>query len=134
MSPRRYVKHIVLHWLPLILWMGWIYYLSEQPSLPNLGRGMGVSDDLFNYSAHVLISGILTWLLWRVLSIYTRASPAINGAGLLATLFAAGDEIHQFFTVGRDARLEDGAANLAGILLVVALLYLWQRKTRKSEI
>jgi VanZ family protein len=134
-TPRyRYLKRALLYWLPLVLWMSWIYYLSDQPALPHPGREMGVSDDLFDYSAHAFTFGILACLLWRVLNTHTNTAFATNGAGLLAALYAASDEFHQSFVVGRYARLQDGAADLAGILLAVALLHLWQTKKKGSQV
>ena len=134
MSTRCYLKRALFYWLPLLLWMGWIYYLSDQPVLPHPGREVGVSDDLFDYTAHAFTFGALTWLLWRVLDVHMKAASAINGTGLLATLYAASDEIHQSFVTGRYARLQDGAADLVGILLVVALLHLWQRRKKGPKV
>lgn len=136
-SLRRHLKRVLFYWLPLILWMIWIYYLSDQPALPHPGRQMGISDLLFDYSAHAFTFGVLTWLIWRVLNVSSREpfqplAPHKSGFG--AALYAASDEIHQSFVAGRCARLLDWGADLAGILVAFALLYVWQDKRGKTRI
>jgi len=128
---RRYGQRVLLRWLPLLLWMAWIYWLSDRPSMPHPGRSVGISDDLFDYTAHAFTFGVLTVLAWRVAvggllpRDWLGRAPAIAGA--FAALYALGDEIHQSFVPGRWAKVEDWLADVAGILAAVALLVLWQR-------
>ncbi|MEA3408524.1 MAG: VanZ family protein [Chloroflexota bacterium] len=132
-SRRRYFKRALLYWLPLVLWIGWIYYLSDQPALPHPGREVGVSDTFFDYSAHAFTFGVLTWLLWRVLHTKAKGTFSITKAGLGAAVYAASDEIHQSFVMGRHARFLDWVADLAGILIFAALLYAWQGQRGDPE-
>ncbi len=57
---------------------------------------------------------------------------SLHQAGLGTALYAASDEIHQSFIAGRHARLLDWMADLVGILIVVALLYVWQSKREEN--
>lgn len=81
-SARRHLKQALLYWLPLILWMSYIYYLSDQPPLPHPARQVGISDLLFDCSAHAFIFGVLPWLVWRVLNMHSPKLSSINRAGL----------------------------------------------------
>jgi VanZ family protein len=128
----RYLQAIVLCWLPMLTWMALIYWLSDQPKLPHPGRRMGISDYVFDYSAHAATFGILVALIWRVLATAPTLWPtrwqarSIEGAGLLAALYAVSDELHQRLVPGRWASFRDWLADMAGVLLAVAALRLWQ--------
>ena len=94
---------------------------------------MGISDYLFDYSAHALTFGVLMFLSWR----WVRASPfvilrrteqaSLRAAGLLAAGYAASDEFHQHFVPGRWPNLSDWLADVLGILAVAGLLAAWVR-------
>ena len=126
-------RALLLRWLPLLLWMAWVYWISDQPSVPHPGRRVGVSDNLFDYSAHAFTFGVLTVLVWRVLSTWRLSSAPLSPwrpgvAGALAALYAVSDEVHQSFVPGRWAKVQDWLADLLGILVAVGLLYAWRRQ------
>ena len=136
----QYARHIVLYWLPLILWMAAIYWLSDQPHLPHPARKLGLSDYLFDYSAHAFTFGFLAILAWRVIGVRPSdlpnvfsVSPALS-TGAFAALYALCDEIHQIFVPGRWATLRDWLADVAGILIVVGLLALWRRRRLTANV
>ena len=136
----RHLRNALLNWLPMILWMVLIYWLSSQPKLPHPGRKVGVSDYLFDYSAHVFIFGLLTWLAWRAIEAKPTVLPdsvvsfsRASAAGFCA-LYAVSDEIHQRFVPGRWSNLADWLADIAGILITVSLLAGWQKwRNRRSR-
>ena len=125
---RRRIFDILFRWLPMILWMAWIFWLSAQPNLPHPARRIGLSDHLFDYAAHAFTFGVLAALIWRVLaprrgwvlpaSIF---SPPLLSA-LFSTLYAISDEVHQAFVPGRWAKVSDWLADMVGILVVVGLI------------
>jgi hypothetical protein len=129
----RYLQIIVLGWLPLLAWLALIYWLSDQPKLPHPMRSMGISDYVFDYTAHAATFGILVTLIWRVLAVAPTLWPArwqaraIEAAGLITALYAVSDEMHQRFVPGRWPSVRDWLADVAGILLALVALKLWQR-------
>lgn len=134
MLPRshRTLRRLLFDWFPLLLWMGWIYWISARPSTPHPGRKVGVSDDLFDYSAHAFTFGLLTILAWRALrrppyGTSTAATWPIWCSATVAALYAISDEVHQSFVPGRWAKVEDWLADMAGVLLTSILLFAWQR-------
>ena len=131
----RRLRFFAFYLFPLLAWMIWIYYLSDQPSLPHPARKLGVSDYLFDYAAHAFTFGGLAWLAWRAARQVQRlTAAAVRGvAGLFAALYAASDELHQMLVRGRKARLSDWLADVAGIVAILGLITLW-RKYNVSQV
>jgi|YNPNPStandDraft_1061719.scaffolds.fasta_scaffold14759_4 VanZ family protein len=135
---RRRLGSIVGEWLPLVVWMAVIYWLSDQPKLPHPARKLGLSDYLFDYSSHAFTFGLLTWLAWRVLRgalsplPWARRSWALGLAGVFAALYALLDEIHQMFVPGRWASPKDWAADMVGVALALGLLALLEIGPRRG--
>ncbi len=135
------LKMVVLCWLPMLAWMAWIFYLSDQPSLPRPGRRVGVSDSLFDYSAHAVTFGFLAILVWRAITAWPRilpkwltARPKLS-AGIIAALYAASDEIHQSFVPGRWAKFSDWVVDVIGIVAALLLIHVWElwRRGRRAR-
>jgi VanZ family protein len=98
-------------WLPVVAWAGLIFTLS---SIPDLGTGLGGWDFALRKLAHATEYAILGVLLLRAIG---RPGPAF----VLATLYAATDEIHQAFVPGRQASPFDLAIDAAGVAVGIAL-------------
>jgi len=120
-------------WLPLLCWMAFIYFLSDQPKLPHPARKLGLSDYVFDYGAHAFTFGVLTVLVWRVLRIERNGWPSwttrmpIRSAAVWAACYAASDELHQMFVPGRWAKLTDLIADGVGIAAAAGFIVLWER-------
>ncbi len=130
-----------IRWVPAVLWMGSIFYLSHQAS-PLGSLAEATSDRL----AHVsLYTGLALTLYWAL------ARPTSNGSGApawvpvaiafaLTVLYGVTDELHQAFVPGRVASEADLASNAIGALigviaasLVAVLLRHNAQGTRKSR-
>jgi VanZ family protein len=113
-------SRLLVVWLPVVLWAGLIFGLS---SIPDLGTGLGSWDVVLRKIAHFCEYAILGALLLRALG---REVPAI-AAGVA---YAATDELHQHFVVGRHAAVRDVAIDAAGVLAGVLLLQsrLWSAR------
>lgn len=110
-------------WLPVLLWMSLIFYLS---SIPNLASGFGPEVDLsLRKIAHISEYAILMTLLTRALS---RSLPKASfrrviGCAFILTLFyAVSDEFHQLFVEGRDGTLQDIGIDTIGIAIIPLVL------------
>ena len=119
------VKIILLYWIPTILWMGVIFYLSNQPDLKT---NLGIWDLILRKLAHLFEFGILTLLIWRALrqSLASSIKPIIF-SGIIALLYAISDEIHQLFISKRVGSPVDVGIDCAGILIVIILILLSRR-------
>lgn len=99
-------------WAAVVLWAGVIFALS---SVPDLGTGLGGWDTVLRKLAHTAEYAILGGLLLRAL----RSAPA---ALLLASAYAATDEVHQAFVRGRHGSPVDWLIDTVAAALGVAVL------------
>ena len=98
-------------WLPPLLLMGAIFFLSDQPSL---NSGLGAIDLIGRKLIHFAEYALLCFLWWRALVTVTSPGRAALFAFLLASGYAATDEYHQTFVDGRHGTPLDWAIDSAG--------------------
>jgi VanZ family protein len=98
-------------WLPPLLLMGAIFFLSDQPSLDS---GLGTIDLIGRKLIHFAEYALLCFLWWRALVTVTSPGRAALFAFLLASGYAATDEYHQTFVDGRHGTALDWAIDSAG--------------------
>lgn len=110
-------------WLPVVAWMGLIFYLSSQPDLPQTDTHW--LDQIISSTAHAFVFGVLALLWARVLD------PRRHGlllAFALTMLYALSDEFHQAFVPGRHADPWDLVCDGVGAALTLGLWALWKRR------
>jgi VanZ family protein len=124
---RSIVGGLARYWLPPLAWMGMIYYLSAQSTLP--GPPQPLLDTLLKKGAHFGVYAGLAFWWWRALCSARRSFPErlSNGAVLalafiLTVLYAASDEFHQSFTPNRHPSLWDVLIDAAGAATALGLL------------
>jgi VanZ family protein len=122
------VKKVFSAWFPAVLMMAVIFCFSSIPAskLPNFGQ----PDLLVKKGGHLLAYALLALAYWAGMRFDNRR---LGLALLLALIFAATDEFHQSFVVGRhpswvDALVIDGS----GAASALALAY-WRRKKRTTK-
>ena len=111
--------------LPPLLLMGVIFFLSAQPGL---NSGLGVWDLVLRKLAHITEFGLLWFLWWRALG-YRSPVPAI----LIALGYAASDELHQSYVPDRTGSPVDWAIDAAGVGLAGLAVALWSRLRRPAS-
>lgn len=112
MSGNVLSRRVLLRWLPAVLWMGLIFFLSSRSDLPHApGHWLEL---LWKKGAHVGAYAVLALLYERALALPRRGRIA---ALLLAVLYAISDEYHQSFTPGRTPLATDVLIDTAGALL-----------------
>ncbi|MBA2644528.1 MAG: VanZ family protein [Solirubrobacterales bacterium] len=116
-------------YLPPLVLMGVIFWLSAQPSLDS---GLGVWDTVLRKIAHMLEFGVLWWLWWRALRLRSPVP-----ATVIALAYAISDELHQSFVDGRFGSPVDVAIDAAGIgfagLIVIAHHRMGGEKAARPE-
>lgn len=137
-------------WGPALLWMGGIFVLSAQPTLPGFPNPW--KDLLLKKGGHATAYAVLALLYWRALMLAGRsrraAAPvapdrwrrtALWLAWGLALLYAATDEWHQAYVPGRHARVTDWLIDALGAGLALLAAWRWgqrwfpARPTTQSE-
>ena len=106
-------------WLPPLLLMGVIFFVSDQPSL---NSGLGAIDLIGRKLIHFAEYALLTFLWWRALATVMSPGRAALVAFLLASGYAATDEYHQTFVDGRHGSPVDWAIDSAGAALMALKL------------
>lgn len=127
MTARQWLRgHPVLYrWLPVVAWMGLIFFLSAQPDLPH--PKAGVADLLISSGGHVFVFGVLAVLWVRGLG---ERRHAWLVALVLTVLYAFSDEFHQAFVPGRHPDPLDLVCDGLGAALGLGLLWLWKSRSR----
>jgi VanZ family protein len=118
-----------LRWLAVVAWMGVIFFLSAQPTLPRIVPSLFPSFQ--DVLGHLAVYSILAALLYWALTGLGVERPALL-AFLIVFLFGLSDEFHQSFVPGRNPDPFDVATDLVGAgitLLFISLLRL--RRTRR---
>lgn len=120
-----------LYWLPAILYMGLIFYLSSFPP-PQAAREVPVFFDI--KVIHILEYGMLNLLVFWGLD-KTSDIPfiwkAVYSVGI-TLIYGLTDELHQVFVPGRSGKLIDIAANLIGCIMVQCGIFAFRVKSRRD--
>jgi VanZ family protein len=114
-------------WLPPVLLMGLIFFLSAQPSLDS---GLGLVDLIGRKLIHFTAYALLCFLWWRALTTVTSQRPAVVAALVVASAYAITDEYHQSLVEGRSGNPLDWGIDTAGAALVA--LRLWATAGRRT--
>jgi len=120
------LKNPLLRWLPSVLIMAVIFWLSSTPAakLPSFG----LLDFIVKKGGHMLGYGLLACAYWFGLRLEKRRWWL---ALLLAILYAISDEFHQSFVPGRHPSWVDVFGfDAGGALIALSLLQLWLRSRR----
>ncbi len=108
-------------WLPVVVWMGVIFYLSAQPDLPQ--PHVVWADLVISSVAHAFVFGVLAVLWARALG--ERRHALILAFGL-TVLYALTDEFHQAFVPGRHPDVGDLVCDGLGAILGLGLWAWWR--------
>ena len=142
-------------WLPIILWMGFIFAMSTrlggsdntsrlvEPVLrwlfPRLSAdGLEALHHWIRKSAHFTEYAVLGLLVFRALA---RSFPAGDRPGfrlagfalLISAAYAATDEFHQCFVAGRTPGLGDVLIDASGAAVALAAVLAWGKWGRRPS-
>ena len=103
----------------LIFYCLFIYWLSDQPSLP--APMWFEHQDKFYHAGAYSIMGLLAWRSFK----HLVSQPIILALLCIAfcSLYGLSDEWHQSFVVGRESDSADWVADTSGSVLAILLLY-----------
>jgi len=117
-------------WLPVIIWAGFIFYLS---SIPHLKTNLEY-DFILRKIAHIIEYFILTFLLRRAFqgSFDRDGFPIFIYPAILSLCYAASDEFHQLFVPGRGGSIQDVAIDAIGIFGFYVVLKICTGKQKQE--
>ena len=121
MVPRLSRLEKVSLWLPVLVWAGFIFYLSCIPHLRFLKNDL--LDFIVRKVGHLGVFGILARLLARALTgtTYWSWKKIFVTSLILTFLYACTDEYHQAFVPGRSASAKDVTIDTLGAWLALGL-------------
>lgn len=116
-------KKFLFLWTPVIVWVGFIFYLSSLQIKPPTGTWL---DVILPYIVHLTEYGVLFALIWR-------ASKRSALSFLLIILYALADEFHQSFVPTRTADPFDVLTDIIGALLTYIVIWRSLLKARERR-
>jgi VanZ family protein len=111
-------------WLPPIVLMGLIFFLSAQP---DLNSGLGVIDLVGRKIIHASEYALLCFLWWRALRTVMPPRRAPLAALAIAVAYSCTDEFHQTFVQGRHGTPVDVLIDAVGSVSMTFALMRRQR-------
>ena len=116
----HYIK--ALDAILLILYCSFIYWLSNQPSLPT--PMLFPHQDKFFHAGAYFVMAVFALRAFRY---YTTSLPKLFISSLIfCSLYGMSDEWHQSFVPGRMSDVADWVADTAGVVLFLGLYYLYR--------
>lgn len=100
-------------WLPALLWMGLIFFLSSQSTLPKVEDSF--ADLLLKKGTHMAAYAFLALLYCRGMKATSASQLGLCWA--LTVLYALSDEYHQTFVPGRHGTIIDVGIDSLGAAL-----------------
>lgn len=127
-------SRMTVFWM-MLLWMGVIFSFSMLP-----GKETAGPPPLWYFierkGAHVFEYALLMFLAFRYFRLsYVRETfnKVLFLAAAFSLMYAATDELHQYFVPGRGARLTDVLIDGFGIILMSLLLSLWYKNKNRPK-
>jgi VanZ family protein len=110
----------LLYWLPVLVWAALIFWLSSLSVTPEPEAVRGFPG--WSQEAHFTLYLVLGALLFRAF-----AKP-ISTTGLplpmvIGALYAASDELHQYFVPGRQADIFDFMVDVTGLAFGILVMF-----------
>ncbi|MBI4009234.1 VanZ family protein [Candidatus Roizmanbacteria bacterium] len=113
-------KRLFFYWLPPLLWMTVIFYLSSR--LRTTVTGEFLYDFLIFKALHMIEYAVLYFFLFRAFYSISKSQLTIDKKLLvpifLSIVYAISDELHQTFVPTREGKVRDVLIDTAGILLM----------------
>jgi VanZ family protein len=136
-------------WVLVLTWCAIIFYFTESPTFTgentqkiidsSVSGPQGSADQvkylnfLIRKSSHLIAFGFLALLVWKAM--YPNRWAYII-AWAVTTLYGGVDEWHQSHIPGRSASINDVLIDSLGALVVLLLLFLWNKfkKNKRSVV
>ena len=118
----------ILRWFLVVLWLGFIFYLSSKP----LTDYPPIAPD---YVAHLFEYSVLAALLWRALQNTAKTSLSLS---LLVIIFTSAygfaDELHQLFVPSRTFSLIDLSVDTLAAILIALINGVFYPRAKKQRL
>jgi len=113
----------VFFWLPPLVWMGLIFYLSSRQKIA-VSPNYWISFAIFK-TLHIIEYGVL-FILWHFALYRKRSGKKI--AAIISILYGISDELHQTFVPTREGRIRDVFIDSLGVFIFWHFVLPWLEK------
>jgi VanZ family protein len=121
-----------LAWLPAMLWATAIFFLSAQPSLPDIAPRISNFDKVEHFGAYALLGLSVAYALRRG-NARTLPKTALL-AILITSAYGASDEFHQRFVPNRSCDVWDWTADTVGGAFAIVIYAAYEsRRSQKAN-
>lgn len=126
------MKRLLKFYLPALLWAGLIFYLSHQSYIQTPELGINFTDKL----GHFGVYAILGYLIIRATTLNQPKKLIPRNlifSAILALLYGASDEFHQYFIPGRCLEFDDFIADALGAIVAI-MIFFWIKKRIQKKL
>lgn len=111
------VNKWLYYWGPVVVWAGVIFTFSSIPTLPKVGFIWW--DFVLKKTAHMIEYATLFFLVWRALKKSGQFAADCQWVWIFlgCLIYAASDEFHQSFVMGRTSTIRDVGFDFLGMML-----------------
>ena len=125
---RRFTAYFP-YWVPTLLWLGVIYFLSSLPDSATPGRFI-LSDKVLHATEYFILAFLILFALQRTTALkFSTCFWIVLAAG---AVYALSDEFHQLYVPTRNFDLRDLVADVCGIVVLFVILWALQKSGRRG--
>lgn len=125
---RRFTAYFP-YWVPTLLWLGVTFFLSSLPDSITPGRFL-LSDKICHAAEYFILAFLMLFALQRTTALkFSTCFWIVLAAG---AVYGLSDEIHQLYVPTRNFDLRDLAADVCGILVLFAILWVLQKSGKRG--
>jgi VanZ family protein len=113
-----------LHWLPALIWVGFIFYLSSLEYPPSPGPQFALKDKFGHWGLYCVLGWLAALALRRAHNLSLPKTFVL--AILIGSAYGASDEFHQRFVPHRSCDVMDWVADTLGASAAAAAFYAYE--------
>jgi len=118
------------YWVPTVLWMGVIFFLSTLPESETPGREI-LSDKICHGAEYFILGFLILFALQRTTQF--RFSTSFWITLTWVAIYGLSDEIHQLYVPTRHFDLLDLLADVSGAAVLFFILWIIQKSSGRGE-
>ncbi len=117
------------YWVPTLLWMGVIFFLSMLPESATPGRGI-IPDKVSHAMEYFILAFLILFALQRTTQFRFSTSFWITFAWVI--IYGLSDEIHQLYVPTRHFEVGDLLADVCGMAVLFFMLWVLQKSGERG--
>lgn len=118
----RRLTYILYYWIPPLMWMGIVYFMSSQKSVSISSNP--TSEFITFKTLHIIEYALLFFLLYRAFHSIRNMKEYFFSfyPFLIATLYSLSDELHQLLIPTRQGRMRDIIFDIVGMIIMYGII------------